>query len=361
MNKLATVAIFLPSRHGFDGLHKFVYPHEFLKITTDGYGGLILPRIEALEAEVERRLQKIDILLVRDKADIITYHQATKKGLVKNGILMGYSNIWQEERVRIEETQAVFKYHIGGYVDLAQKFAPFRNNHLSDISDLLILENEFDSNHLFVLYGLSGSGKSMLASHLCSYVPRLSRLRKITTRNPRRYTNFDEGTEHVDEKTFLGRCSKKEIIGEHLYKGSYYGYSIEHIEKARNGLQDLITDVVDPKAAINLKQKYPDFVRLIFVDHPYEGLVQRIEHRLHETTKEDVLEQFEMLLKGNIHEYIERMRISSNDRLEKLVEDIKAYQWVIPYADFITGQKSFPENQRDLRTYILENRTGHLE
>ena len=193
-----------------------------------------------------------------------------------------------------------------------------------------------------------------MISHLLGYVGHLKRLSKFTTRKVRLNTGFDEGTVHRSNLDML--CSKDSFVGRHEYKGNLYGYPMEDIEIAKSEGHDLITDVGDLNVAIEFKQKYPDFVKLVFLDLPYSKLVRHIQNRAGVVAGEEAIEVFKSLDGGDPRKYLESMNRSSGNRIDSLLEELRCYDSVMPYADFITGRNTFPQNQKEFRNFILENR-----
>ena len=125
---------------------------------------------------------------------------------------------------------------------------------------------------IWLLVGPSGSGKTTVGQWMNTQG--IKELVSHTTREPR--------PGEVPGVTYY-YCSKGEFdvvekIEETVYAGNYYCLSKKEVEDKLSGNQDVFT-VVDCNGAEQIKEKYPEETRVIFVFAPKHLLIQRMQAR----------------------------------------------------------------------------------
>jgi len=172
-------------------------------------------------------------------------------------------------------------------------------------------------NHLFIISGPSGVGKSTLASKLLNDIPSLKKSISYTTRSRR--DNEVDGVDYhfVGVEEFKRKIANQEFIEWVEIYGNYYGTTYSSLRRmlAENDLL-MVIDVIGAK---NIKRKYPAVSVLTYILPPsLEELERRLLTRACNTTKED----------------LERRLTSAKEELKMLAGEDSCYDYVIKNDDF---------------------------
>ncbi len=133
---------------------------------------------------------------------------------------------------------------------------------------------------MFIVTAPSGAGKSTLIQRLHEENDCIDFSRSATTRAPR--SGEVDGQEYIflTEKEFRNAIREDKFVEyEEVYPGKYYGTLLWEIERINDAGKVPVLDL-DVKGAWNIKQKFPEQTRVVFIQPPSrEVLEQRLRAR----------------------------------------------------------------------------------
>lgn len=183
--------------------------------------------------------------------------------------------------------------------------------------------SESDNHKIIILAAPSGAGKTTIKSRLLASMPdRLSFSISAATRKIR--GGEQDGVDYffITEEAFKEKIDNKQFIEwEMVYPGSYYGTTVDEIQRIWCENKTPILDI-DVQGALRVKELYGDKAIAIFIKPPsLEVLQQRLEKR-----GTDNAEQ----IKTRIDKAAEEISFSNNfdhivlnDDLDKASEEVK--------------------------------------
>ena len=142
---------------------------------------------------------------------------------------------------------------------------------------------------LIILSGPSGVGKGTVRQELFKDESlNLSYSISMTTRKPR--PTETEGVDYffVDEKTFVDKVAKGELLEWARFVGNYYGTPKEHVDKLLNEGKNVVLEI-EVQGALQVMKKCPDALTIFLVPPSLEELEKRIRGR--RTESEDIVKE----------------------------------------------------------------------
>jgi len=197
----------------------------------------------------------------------------------------------------------------------------------------------FKNNHCFVLYGLSGCGKSTMIKYLSSYMMNVEQALKVTTRENR---SSNDGALVVSEDEFLKMQRDDILVACYSAFGNRYAYLKESIDNIISKGKDVLLDTTSLSAAMMLRDHYPSYSRLVYLDSSFEHSSSSVLRRYLE------MPRIEMNALSN--EALMRIRLNEIERRYGHISDMKEQ------ADFILPFEPIIVRQKLLRNYILSQR-----
>lgn len=137
---------------------------------------------------------------------------------------------------------------------------------------------------LFVICASSGAGKTTIIRELFKKFPAISFSVSATTRKKRPMETDGKDYHFISVDEFNKRKADNDFIETEEVHGNFYGTLKSEVEPFLNSKDIMILDV-DVKGALNIKDLYPEAVT-VFIDVPYEVLVNRLKNRNTETEAE---------------------------------------------------------------------------
>lgn len=133
---------------------------------------------------------------------------------------------------------------------------------------------------LVIFSAPSGAGKTTLAKHLLSQIPRLSFSVSACSRKQRPGEVNGKDYYFLSIDDFKQKISKNEFVEyEEVYKDHFYGTLFSEIERIWNEGKDVLFDV-DVKGGVNIKKIYGQRALAVFIRPPsLEVLRQRLKNR----------------------------------------------------------------------------------
>ncbi|MFS8896467.1 guanylate kinase [Synechococcus sp. R3-13] len=174
---------------------------------------------------------------------------------------------------------------------------------------------------LVVLTGPSGVGKGTLVNQLRQRHPELYLSVSVTTRPPR--PSEQEGVNYYfrSREEFLNLIEANELLEWAQYAGNFYGTPREIVFQKLNQGQDVLLEI-ELAGARQVRQQYPDAIRIFLCPPSLEELERRIrergqdseasiERRLEQARKElDAQDEFDYVI--------------VNDNLEQALQELEA-------------------------------------
>lgn len=174
---------------------------------------------------------------------------------------------------------------------------------------------------LLVLTGPSGVGKGTLVSQLRQRHPELYFSVSVTTRPPR--PGEQEGVNYYfrSREEFLNLIEANELLEWAQYAGNFYGTPREIVFQKLSQGQDVLLEI-ELAGARQVRQQYPDAIRIFLCPPSLEELERRIrergqdseasiERRLEQARKElDAQDEFDYVI--------------VNDNLERALQELEA-------------------------------------
>lgn len=141
--------------------------------------------------------------------------------------------------------------------------------------------SESDKHKIIVLAAPSGAGKTTIKSKLLAALPdQLSFSISAATRKIR--AGEKDGVDYffIDVEEFKSKIDNKQFIEwEMVYPGSYYGTTVDELQRIWKENKTPILDI-DVQGALHVKEIYGDDVLTIFIKPPsLEILKERLEKR----------------------------------------------------------------------------------
>lgn len=136
---------------------------------------------------------------------------------------------------------------------------------------------------LFVVSGLSGSGKTTIIDSLLEQIPNLKRVITCTTRSPRKGEVNNKDYKFFSKKEFEKFIEKNALAEYANVYGNYYG-SLKKEIKDLLKIGDAIISV-DVQGALTFKNIFPDS-KLIFINVPSEKIKKRLIKRSTDSKKQ---------------------------------------------------------------------------
>ena len=138
-----------------------------------------------------------------------------------------------------------------------------------------------DKHKVIILAAPSGAGKTTIKSRLLAALPdKLSFSISAATRKIR--TGEQHGIDYffIDVEEFKNKIDNNQFVEwEMVYPGSYYGTTVEEIERIWNENKTPILDI-DVQGALRVKEIYGDSALTIFIKPPsLEVLKERLQKR----------------------------------------------------------------------------------
>jgi guanylate kinase len=138
-----------------------------------------------------------------------------------------------------------------------------------------------DKHKVIILAAPSGAGKTTIKSRLLAALPdKLSFSISAATRKIR--TGELHGVDYffIDVEEFKNKIDNNQFVEwEMVYPGSYYGTTVEEIERIWNENKTPILDI-DVQGALRVKEIYGDSALTIFIKPPsLEVLKERLQKR----------------------------------------------------------------------------------
>ena len=131
---------------------------------------------------------------------------------------------------------------------------------------------------LFIVSAPSGAGKTTLCRELTEVVENLVYSISYTTREKRPGETNGVDYHFVSKEEFEKLIEKKGMAEWACVYGKYYGTPKPAVEAVLDGGQDLLVDV-DVQGGAQLKELYPDAVRIFVLPPSLEELEKRLKTR----------------------------------------------------------------------------------
>lgn len=137
---------------------------------------------------------------------------------------------------------------------------------------------------LYVIAAPSGAGKTTIVKEILKINPELVFSVSATTRYRRENEIHGKDYFFFTKDQFREMIDKNELVEyEKLFNGDYYGTLSSFVNEKLAGKKSLIFDI-DVNGALNIKKKYGDKARLIFIMPPdIETLKDRLKKRATES------------------------------------------------------------------------------
>lgn len=145
----------------------------------------------------------------------------------------------------------------------------------NNVNDNLPLEELEETNKIIVIIGASGSGKTTLANKIEKKL-NVPKLITTTTRPIRKDENHGKDYYFVGETTFNEMSTKGVFLEENVYSGYRYGLTNSEIDKHKNNLCYVISDVNGARA---ISDAYPDRVMIFWMRSKPLTLIKRLFKR----------------------------------------------------------------------------------
>lgn len=138
------------------------------------------------------------------------------------------------------------------------------------------ISNECQQGKIIVISAPSGTGKSTIISRVISDPDlRLGFSISATSRKPRE--GEEDGREYyfISPEEFARRAEAGEFIEwEEVYAGTCYGTLESEVARVTGSGHNLIMDI-DVKGALNVKKKYGDLAKAIFIMPPSKDILEK--------------------------------------------------------------------------------------
>ncbi|MNO29226.1 Guanylate kinase [compost metagenome] len=138
---------------------------------------------------------------------------------------------------------------------------------------------------LYIILGKSGSGKSEIAKNFIQLIAFTTRDKRDDEIDGIEYYFKNRDYIELEIKKFNNN-EKSSIIEYGEYCGSYYGtLDFEFYEKTKNN--EIIVNTSEIRGALIMKNKFPDKVKLIWVDVLEDVRLERLKNRKIKTKETD--------------------------------------------------------------------------
>lgn len=141
--------------------------------------------------------------------------------------------------------------------------------------------SDSDKHKIIILAAPSGAGKTTIKSRLLAAMPgKLSFSISAATRKIRAGEQHGVDYFFIDVEEFKHKIDNNQFVEwEMVYPGSYYGTTVEEIERIWNENKTPILDI-DVQGALHIKEIYGDRALTIFIKPPsLEVLKERLQKR----------------------------------------------------------------------------------
>lgn len=172
---------------------------------------------------------------------------------------------------------------------------------------------------LVVLSGPSGSGKDTVLKQLLSFDNNIVKSVSATTRPLRKGEINGKDYFFISKKEFCDAISEKKLLEYTNYCGNYYGTLKNIVENYQNKGKDVILKI-EIDGAKQIKEKFPDSLRIFILPPSIEDLKKRLITRGTETAK--TLEKRLIRAKKEIQFSLEYDYIVINDDINKCAKNI---------------------------------------
>jgi guanylate kinase len=138
-----------------------------------------------------------------------------------------------------------------------------------------------DKHKIIILAAPSGAGKTTIKSRLLAAIPdKLSFSISAATRKIRAGEQHGVDYFFIDVEEFKNKIDNNQFVEwEMVYPGSYYGTTVEEIERIWSENKTPILDI-DVQGALHVKEIYGDSALTIFIKPPsLEVLKERLQKR----------------------------------------------------------------------------------
>jgi guanylate kinase len=173
---------------------------------------------------------------------------------------------------------------------------------------------------VFIISGLSGSGKSSLVELLLRSVSGVDFSVSYTTRQPRGSERNGREYLFVSRDEFEHMVSADEFLEYANVFGSYYGTARRFLTQAKEEGHDLLVDV-DLQGASQLKEDIPDAVSIFVMPPDRRELEWRLRNR--GLDAEDVIQRRFALASHEIENYRRYDYVLVNERLEECADELR--------------------------------------
>lgn len=211
---------------------------------------------------------------------------------------------------------------------------------------------------IVVIAGPSGSGKTVLSNKLKEQ-HNFAELVSATTRDKREGEIDGVDYNFFTEEKFLELDSQGGLIEKVNYNGKYYGIPKVEAEKAELLGKNSVV-VTEPVGVKNVERfcKENDWnIVKVFVNNPVEILVERIENRFKEETKNLDLSNTEHL------EIFNKKKSTSDSRLKNMLS-FEQKNWVQPMLNgtdkYDISIKEFNSNNTDIIIEQIKNKIDEI-
>ena len=172
---------------------------------------------------------------------------------------------------------------------------------------------------LVVLSGPSGSGKDTILERLVAIDKNIVKSVSATTRPSRIGEINGKDYFFISEQDFCNAISDEELLEYTNYCGNYYGTLKNLVEDLQNNQKDVILKI-EVDGAKQIKEKYPDSLRIFILPPSMETLKDRLSKRGTETAES--LEKRLNRARDEIKFSSEYDYIVVNDDVDKCVQNI---------------------------------------
>lgn len=172
---------------------------------------------------------------------------------------------------------------------------------------------------LVVLSGPSGSGKDSVLQQLLNFDNNIVKSVSATTRPLRKGEINGKDYFFISKKEFCDAISEKKLLEYTNYCGNYYGTLKNIVENYQNKGKDVILKI-EIDGAKQIKEKFPDSLRIFILPPSIEDLKKRLITRGTETAES--LEKRLIRAKKEIQFSLEYDYIVINDDIYKCAKNI---------------------------------------
>jgi guanylate kinase len=172
---------------------------------------------------------------------------------------------------------------------------------------------------IFVISGLSGAGKTTIASNLLKQIPTLKKVITCTTRSPREGEINGQDYNFVSKEEFEKFISNNKLIEYAKVYDNYYGSLKSDLNNLIKKEKDVLF-VVDVQGALTLKTLISES-KLIFIDVPLEEIKKRLEKRGKDSR--EVIEKRLQIAKEELTYKNKFDFVVENIDLKKAIDEVK--------------------------------------